>query len=259
MKAKTCTYRRTPLKTIKVISLFVFPLFENYVCMPYGCVWGVYDECVGIIMGMTRGCTRTFPFSNTLCALKSLLEDDQQMSWNITTHAQLIFYYYFGGKCVYVVDELVGWLVRRLMDTPRLDHVSCGHRRAHRCQSIILSAASDLKWPFKYFVWPDCIDHSSNELGVLSSAHQFTVIILFRASQMVKRSTISHAPSFSCASVEFPFLWDSWCGAAVSTGCVLLTLAKSAEPQVFSLYKTPLHPGPPAVACWRRGNGAADP
>lgn len=152
------------------------------------CHMDVYDECVGIIMGMTRGCTRTFPFSNTLCALKSLLEDDQQMSGNITTHAQLIFYYYFGGKCVYVVDELVGWRVRRLMD-----HVSCGHRRAHRCQSIILSAASDLKWPFNHFVWPDCIDHCSNELGVVSSAHQFTVIILFRTSQMVKRSTISHS------------------------------------------------------------------
>jgi len=28
----------------------------------------------------------------------------------------------FGGKCIYVVDELVGWLVRLLVDTPRLDH-----------------------------------------------------------------------------------------------------------------------------------------
>ncbi len=50
MKAKTCTYRRTPLKTIKVISLFVFPLFGNYVCvcvcvcaiwMCWGGVWWV--------------------------------------------------------------------------------------------------------------------------------------------------------------------------------------------------------------------------
>lgn len=46
--------------------------------------------------------------------------------------------------------------------SPRLDHAcrSCGQRRAHRCQSIILSATSDLKWPFSLFVRPDCIDHS---------------------------------------------------------------------------------------------------
>lgn len=37
--------------------------------------------------------------------------------------------------------------------SPRLDHAfrSCGQRRAHRCQPIILSAASDLKWPFNLF------------------------------------------------------------------------------------------------------------
>lgn len=63
-----------------------------------------------------------------------------------------------------------------------------------------------LKWAFNHFVRPDCIDHSSsssNELGVVASAHHFPVIILFRASQMVKSSSVHllNFPSYQTAGV----------------------------------------------------------
>jgi len=52
-------------------SICLPSVWKLCVCAIWMC-WGVYDEAVGIIMGMTRGCTLTYPFPNTLCALKSL-------------------------------------------------------------------------------------------------------------------------------------------------------------------------------------------
>lgn len=150
----------------------------------------------------------------------------------------------FGGKCIYVVDELVGWLVWLLMDTPRLDHVSCGHRRAHRCQSIILSAASDLKWPLIILCGQTALITVQQLKWTRGGVIGASVIILFRASQMVKWSTINHAPS----SVEFHFFLRQLVWRSSLHRLRAFNACAKRGVSVFSLYKIPLHPGPPVGA-----------
>lgn len=154
----------------------------------------------------------------------------------------------YGGKCIYVVDELVGWLVRLLMDTPRLDHVSCGHRRAHRCQSIILSAASDLKWPFNHFVRPDCIDHSPTAQMNSGWCHRR---ISDYSVQSISNGEMKH--HHSCPLILVFICWISFLLRQLVWRSSLHRLrafnaCAKREVSVFSLYKIPLHPGPPVGA-----------
>lgn len=125
--------------------------------------------------------------------------------------------------------------------SPRLDHAfrSCGQRRAHRCQPIILSAASDLKWPFNLFCAVQQLTWTRGGGVIGASVHSDYSV------ESISNGEMKHRQWCPRASVEFPFLSDSWCGAAVSTGCAL---AKSAEPRSLPFTRSPsiqgLQPSP---------------
>ncbi len=131
--------------------------------------------------------------------------------------------------------------------SPRLDRAyrACGQRRAHRCQPIIPSAASDLKWPFNLFVrskWT----RGGGVLG--ASVHSDYSIVSISNGEMKHRQ---------------------WCPLILACICWIpllirhlvwrrslhrLRACEERGASLFCLHKIP----PPSRAPSRR-NGAADP
>ncbi len=133
--------------------------------------------------------------------------------------------------------------------SPRLDHAcrSCGQRRAHRCQSIILSATSDLKWPFSLLCGQ-------------------TALITVQQLKWTRGGVIG-ASVHSDYSVESISNGDmkhrQWCPLILACICWIsllirqlvwrsslhrLRACEERGASLSSLNKIPLHPGPPAVA-----------